>query len=167
VASVVWIGARFEFANPVSPSASTTNVPKLATPEQVAVTKPVDNAQPTSIEPIANRGAAEEPLVNGLGAQLYTLFNGPFVQFLVSRGLSSQDSERVIGEAFHEAAICWFAAIRVQTQAEGRSFDPAFELARGAMSNPRALNQLSASCINSALEHVGVNPPLGIKANDA
>jgi hypothetical protein len=105
--------------------------------------------------------------VSELATKLYVHFNDPFVQFLVSRGLSRQDGERIIGEAFHGATICWFATVRAQTEAEGRSFNPAFEIERGALSDPTTLNRLSASCINSALQRAGVNPPLGILANDA
>jgi hypothetical protein len=170
VVSVAWVGLRFEFENPVSRSPQDeprAAVPQIAGPLEVSPTTPVEDAPGSSIPQSANGIALEEALAKDLAAELYTHFNYPFVQFLVNRGLSRQDGERVIGDAFHEAAICWFAAVRGQDEAEGRSFDPAFELERGALSNARSLNQLSASCINSALEQVGVNPPLGIKVNDA
>ena len=167
VVSVAWVSLRPD--NSVSPLAKNepaTNVPKVASPEKAAQTTPVERVPISSIEQAANAVALEDALLNDLAAKLYGYFNAPFVQFLVSRGLSRQDGERVIGEAFHEAAVCWFAAVRARTQSEGRSFDPVFEVERGALSNARTLNQLSASCINSGLEHVGVNPPAGIRAND-
>jgi hypothetical protein len=168
VVGVAWLGVRFNFDNFVSRSANDealTSVPQIVGTEESA---PRSRADDTPIDsPVPETVALEEELVGDLGASLYARFNTPFVRFLVNRGLSTQDSERVIGGAFRQAAMCWVAAVRAQVQAEGRAFDPAAERDSGELANSRMLNQLSASCINHALERVGVNPPMGIKANDA
>jgi hypothetical protein len=167
VVSVAWITLRSDsFVLPLAKEEPATKVRQIAGAEEVSPKTPFESAPISSIEQAADGIALQDALVSDLAAKLYGNFNSPFVEFLVSRGLSRQDGERVIGGAFHVAATCWFAAVRAQAQSEGRSFDPVFEIERGALSNARNLNQLSASCINSALEQVGVNPPLGIRATD-
>lgn len=167
VVVATWLSSRSTFDSPHS--VTNTEVQSVPQARKSGTLAPAASGEkmPALIESVNGVGQPEELLVKDLGLALYTRFKKPFVEFLVNRGLSREDSQRVIGEAFHGAASCWFDAVRSQDVAEGNAFNPVHERASGALSDARMLDQLSTSCINSALERVGVNPPLGIRARDA
>jgi hypothetical protein len=74
------------------------------------------------------------------------------VSYLVDRGLSREDSERAIAQAFRDAAACWLTAGSAKATAGRSSFDAALEAERG----PSPTDTTYGPCIVGALQQVGL-----------
>jgi hypothetical protein len=130
-------------------SLSSEGPPPVSEVEPRGSLMPADSIEAPLAEPLADR----LDFARELGARLHSTHSDPlFVSYLVDRGLSREDSERAVAEAFRDAAACWLMAGRARATADRISFDAAREAERG----PSSTDTTYGPCIVSALQQAGI-----------
>jgi hypothetical protein len=157
-----WPGARFDFQDSQAPGPGSD-----ARPREPVRPEPPGNSSPTALvlEPVVHsvgpqvRGPLQSPerAVQEVAADLYRARSELFVELLVRKGLSRQDSERSVLEAFQRAAACGFETVRARAEADGKALEATYEATRAALSDFATPTQLSALCLKDGLRLAGID----------
>lgn len=146
--------------------------------ESEASREPVETsvaAAETSSSADTQSERSAEALMNELVTIAYDQTGSRYVEFLVSRGLAPLDSERIIEQAFRDAAACSFDAMRLQAEREAVPFaDVLFSvdsMLHGgdgppitALIDVRAASANALPCLYDVLQEAGLPAELGEQA---
>ena len=119
---------------------------------------------PTEPHPQAARTPALTPQAM---ARFHEMAGGAFVDYLMQRGLSHADSERVVTQSFQEGMVCSLEAIRAEAEARSMSFDALLHALEATVSSSDgpdlsglididALQARGTQCMLNAVQQAGI-----------